>query len=76
VGFLFRKYAQQAPDEDVSQEAAPSVESEEEPSFPPPELRWFPPSHKAQLILIAAGFVVVNVVLMAALAIALYLNLR
>jgi hypothetical protein len=76
VGFLFRKYAQQPPDDDVSQDPSLSVESEEEPAFPPPELRWFPPSHKAQLILIAAGFVILNVVLMAVLAIALYLNLR
>ena len=76
MGFLFRKYAQQTSDDDVSQDPSTSVESEEQPSFPPPEIRWFPPSHKAQLILIAAGFVILNVVLIAALAIALYLNLR
>jgi hypothetical protein len=74
VGFLFRKYTQDLPGDDVSQDDEATVESEERPETASPEVRWFPPSPKAQLILIAAGFVILNIALMAVLAIALYLN--
>ena len=75
MGFLFRKYTEGLPDEEVSQAESLSVESEET-TFPPPEIKWFPPSSKAQLILIAAGFVLLNVIIIGVLAIALYVNLR
>jgi hypothetical protein len=74
VSFLFRKYAERADTGDVSQAEQVEVESEERPNFPPPEFRLFPPSPKAQIILIGVGFFLLNLILIAIVAIAFYVS--
>jgi hypothetical protein len=74
VAFLFRKYTERPDAEDVSQPDGLEVESEEKPRVPPPEFRLFPPSPKAQIILIGVGFFLLNAVLIAIWAIALFMN--
>jgi hypothetical protein len=74
VAFLFRKYTEGPDAGDVSQADATEVESEEKPVLTPPEFRLFPPSPKAQIILIGVGFFLLNAILIAIWAIALYMN--
>jgi hypothetical protein len=74
MAFLFRKYTEDLDPPDVSQSGEHEVESEEQPPVQPLELKFFPPSPKAQIILIAAGVILINVILVAVLAIVLFMS--
>jgi hypothetical protein len=73
MAFLFRKYTQ-VEDADVSQPDDREVETEEQPTGPPSELTFFPPSPKAQIMLIAAGVILFNAILIATVVIVVIMN--
>jgi hypothetical protein len=72
MSFLFRKYLQSDETRDDSQAGPDDVDSEEEPPVAPLEFRLWPPSPKAQIILIAVAIGLFNLILIAIWAIALY----
>lgn len=69
MAFLFRKYSRDVPEDDISQEDTEPVPTEEIPEL---EFTLFPPSPKAQIILIAAGFFLFNILLIAIFAILMF----
>lgn len=72
MAFLFRKYLPQEPD-DVSQNGDGNVEPEEPEVRHELEFTLFPPSPKAQIVLIAAGIILFNLILFATFIVALFL---
>lgn len=72
MSFLFRKHLQSDETRDDSQAGPDDVDSEEEPPVAPLEFRLWPPSPKAQIILIAVAIGLFNLILIAIWAIALY----
>lgn len=69
MAFLFRKYTRDLPEDDISQDEADPVPTEEIPEL---EFTLFPPSPKAQIILIATGFFLFNILLIATFAILMF----
>lgn len=69
MGFLFRKYTRDLSDEDVSRNDPETVEPEEKPQL---EFTLFPPSPKAQIVLIAVGFFLFNIALTGIFAFLVY----
>ena len=72
MSFLFRKYLQTDETRDDAQSGPSEVETDEEPPVAPLEFRLWPPSPKAQIILIAVAIGLFNLILIAVWALALY----
>jgi hypothetical protein len=71
MAFLFRKY--QPEKSDISQDESVPVEPEVRHDL---EFKLFPPSPKAQIYLIVAAVMLLNLILLAIVAIGIWMNLR
>ena len=71
MSFLYRKYMKDENGGPVSQSPAQDVVQEETQPVPPLEFKLWPPSPKAQIILIAVAFFVFNLILIGIWAVVL-----
>jgi hypothetical protein len=74
MSFLFRKYLKDEHGNDISQSSPGEVSPEETPPVQPLEFRLWPPSPKAQIILIAVALILFNIILFGIWAIVLWQN--
>lgn len=63
MAFLFRKYLKDEDGNEISQKSPVEVSPEETVPVQPLEFKLWPPSPKAQIMLIAAVIILINVIL-------------